>query len=135
MENATDKKFDLTDIDPPEDTLDDVLAIAAEVLAEYGEDVESQRTRIARMAQWLVLNVGGEPHQTEHGLYADRYRAHDAAHPLVRMGRVFAVERDAVEISGPAKSLDGKVCVVFAAGEEAARAFAIAVLRSCEGES
>lgn len=117
--------FDLSDVTVQEpDTLDDVLAIAAEVLAEYGED--RAPTRIRRLAEWLVMNVGGEPHQTEplgQGL-CERYRVHHTAYQLVRVGGIFAVENGS----------NGCPHTPIAVGTEAARAFAVAILRSCERE-
>lgn len=42
-----------------DDTLDDVLRIAADVIGENAPD--PQGTRIERLAAWIVANVGGPP--------------------------------------------------------------------------
>jgi hypothetical protein len=52
--------FDTSDVDPSVPTLDDVLNIAAEVLAEYGG--VPGNTRIERFARFVSLNLGGEPY-------------------------------------------------------------------------
>lgn len=124
------RHFDVSDVDSPivEDKLDDVLGIAAEVLAEYGEDPVAMKTRIARLAQWLVLNVGGEPHQTEQlEKGCERHKVHEHAFPLVRVGSVYAIERRTEDLT----SISG-THVAFAVGSEAARAYAVALLRATE---
>lgn len=123
-------KFDLSDVatpaafEPPNDTLDDVLAVAADVLADYGEDQASSHTRIARMAWWLIENVGGEPHQTERAGSIARYTTPSLpVRPLVRVGSIYAVEqKDDVKATHTG----------FAVGDEAALAFATAIIRATE---
>lgn len=43
-----------------DDSLDDVLDVAAEVLRENADDPGN--TRIERLARWVVANLGGEPY-------------------------------------------------------------------------
>ncbi len=56
-------QFDLSDADsPPVDRLDAVLAIAGEILEEYGSDPGA--TRVERLARWVTLNFGA-PSESE----------------------------------------------------------------------
>lgn len=48
--------LDLSDVEPPIDTIDAILTVAGEVLADYGADPGA--TRIERMARWIALNFG-----------------------------------------------------------------------------
>jgi hypothetical protein len=48
--------FDLSDTDPPLDTVDSILSVATSVLVDYAS--ESGHSRIERMARWIVLNLG-----------------------------------------------------------------------------
>lgn len=54
--------FDFSDVGLTvgEDSLDDVLGVAVEVLTEYGP--HHGRSRIERLARWLVMNLGDEPY-------------------------------------------------------------------------
>jgi hypothetical protein len=54
-------EFDLSDV-VCDDTLDEILNVAAEVIDENAMD--SGHTRIERLAQWVAKNVGGEPDAT-----------------------------------------------------------------------
>lgn len=51
--------FDLSDVEPTADTLDDVLRVAAEVVAENAPD--PGRTRLERLARWVAEHLGGHP--------------------------------------------------------------------------
>ncbi len=113
---------DVTDVaiaEPPIDTLDDVLAIAGEILTEYAGE---RGTRIERLARWLVANVGGEPFHSfkQIGPRCERIQPSGTAYALLRAGGVFAIECPGGEQFG------------FAIGAAGARAFAVALLRAAE---
>ncbi len=62
-------EFDFSDIGLLE-TLDAVLDVATEVLVEYGEP---GKTRIERLARYLVGMLGGEPYTHRNGLVAELF--------------------------------------------------------------
>ncbi len=77
-----------------------------------------------------MLNVGGEPHQTEpvrEGVERYTGTVETAHYPLVRVGALYAVETKVPEASG-----GGVQYTVFAAGCSGALAFATAILRAVE---
>jgi len=113
------KRFDLSDIEPPIDTLDDVLDIAAGVLADYGG--ERGDSRIERLARWIAANVGGEPYSVKTiEQHCDRVEPHEYAYAVVRVGSLFGVDTGQDEVA------------TIAVWPEGARAFAVGLLRLSE---
>jgi hypothetical protein len=112
------KRFELTDLEPPVDTLDGVLDVAAEVLAEYGG--ERSDSRIERMARWIAANVGGEPYQMTEtsGAMAKAVMPRCA---IWRVGEQFGFE-----------AKDTEIILHMAETPAEARAVAVAILRAVD---
>jgi hypothetical protein len=117
-------EFDVSDVPDGElpviDSIDGILDVAREVLGDYGG--VHGNTRIERMARWLAANIGAPPFTTERP--ADnmvRYRIHENAHNLVRVGGIYTVEEQKTGIQ-----------TALAVGSDGAHSFAIALLRAVE---
>lgn len=116
--------FDVSDVPDGElpviDSIDGILDVAREVLGDYGG--VHGNTRIERMARWLAANIAAPPFTTEKPTDdLVRYRVHEHAHNLLRVGGIYAVEEQKTGVT-----------TGIAVGSEGAHSFAVALMRAVE---
>lgn len=112
-----DNRFDVSDDDAgPIDTMNEILDVAASVLADYGPDPGS--TRLERLARWVVDAVGGEPGSIVSAGAVAKVRL-DTGISVLMAGDVIALQ------------FDGRVVTPQLSSDDA-RELAVALLRVAE---
>ena len=113
--------FDFSDVGVTvaEDTLDDVLDVAVEVLQDYVHFHGS--SRIERMARWLVMNLGSEPYGYIRAGAVEQYTV-DPDLVVSRMGSKIGITSNKRCIAIPEEGTDAR----------RAMATAIACIRAAE---
>ena len=117
MSNGT--RFQGSDIEPPIDSLDEILDVTSEVLYEFGP-VRSN-TRIERMARFIAANLGGDPYQFVPVTCGQIERFHLENCDIIRFGETLGIEPKGTG-----------VILLLAKSPAQGREVATAILRACE---